>query len=70
MRRSRFIALGGTCLLVVALFIAPSMQATVLGVIGDVAESSMKSLIKPFWPIGHSKCFNLDRFDPTCPRCL
>jgi hypothetical protein len=30
----------------------------------------MKSLIKPFWPFGHSKCFNLDRFDPTCPHCL
>lgn len=69
MRRSRFIAMGGTCLLAVVLFIAPSMQA-ITDTIGNVAEGSMKSLIKPFWPFGHSKCFNLDRFDPTCPHCL
>lgn len=70
MRRSRFIAMGGTCLLTVALLITPSVQTLAMGAIGNVVEGSMKSLIKPIWPFGHSKCFNLDRFDPTCPQCL
>jgi hypothetical protein len=69
MTRSRFIAMGLTCLLAVVLFIAPSMEA-ITGAIGDVAESSMKSLTRPLWPFAHGKCFNLDRFDPTCPHCL
>ena len=70
MTRSRSIAMGGTCLLAVVLLITPSMQAIALDAIGNVAEGSMKSLIQPFWPFGHGKCFNLDRFDPTCPQCL
>jgi hypothetical protein len=62
--------MGGTCLLAVALLITPSMQAIVLDAIGDVADASIKNLIRPLWPFGHGNCLNLDRFDPTCPHCL
>ena len=24
----------------------------------------------PCWVLDHSRCFSLDRFDPTCPQCM
>jgi hypothetical protein len=70
MKYSKSIAIAGTCVLALGLFVAPSVQGAALDAIGTFAENTGKVLLQPLWPFAHGKCFTLDRFDPTCPRCL
>ena len=70
MTRSKSIALAGTCVLAAVLLLSPSVQEVAMDAVGTVAESAARSLLRPFWPFGHGKCFTVDRFDPTCPQCL
>ena len=70
MKHSKSIAKAGACVLAGVLLVTPSVQSTALEAIGAISESAVKGLLQPFWPFEHGKCFTLDRFDPTCPRCL
>jgi hypothetical protein len=70
MTLSKSIAIAGTYLLAAVLLLTPSVQSMALEAIGTITESAAKSVIHQFWPFEHGKCFTLDRFDPTCPRCL
>lgn len=58
---------SATCVLVLLMIMSPSAQAFVVDAVGTFAENSVRSLL---WPLGHGKCFNLNRLDPTCPQCL
>jgi len=70
MTRARSIAMAGSCVLAAVLLFTPSVQGVAEDAIGIVAESAVKSLLRPLWPFGRGKCFNLGRFDPTCLRYL
>jgi hypothetical protein len=70
MKHSKFIAMTGACVLAAVLLVTPSVQAMGMEAIETITESAVKGLLHPFWPFEHGKCFTLDRFDPTCPRCL
>jgi hypothetical protein len=58
------------CALVFAVFARPAGRAVVLASLVHVAEIGLKILRLPCWIVDHSKCFSLDRFDPTCPPYL
>jgi hypothetical protein len=38
--------------------------------LGDFAEITERVARFPFWLVDHSRCFPLDRLDPTCPQCI
>jgi hypothetical protein len=46
----------------------PIGRAVALASMVRVAEVSTKVLRLPCWIVDHSKCFSLDRLDPTCPH--
>jgi hypothetical protein len=58
------------CALATATLATPTGRAVVLVSLVRVAEVGSKILRLPCWIVDHSKCFNLDRLDPTCPQCL
>ena len=58
------------CALVVAILTTHAGRAVALASLVRVAEVSSKILRLPCWIVDHSKCFTLDRLDPTCPQCL
>lgn len=62
--------ISATCLIAFVLIMLPSNQAFVIDAIGTFTEESVRRFIHPLWPLGHGKCFNLNRLDPTCPQCL
>lgn len=68
--RSSLIAIAGAALLALVLVISSSAQSSVVDTVGSFAEISVKALLRPLWPFGRGKRFNLDRLDPTCPQCL
>jgi hypothetical protein len=70
MTRLKSIAIIGPYVLAVVLLVTPSVQAMALETIETITESAVKGILHPFRPFEHGKCFTLDRFDPTCPRCL
>jgi hypothetical protein len=58
------------CVLVTATLATPTGRAVALASLVRVAEAGTKVLRLPCWIVDHSKCFNLDRLDPTCPQCM
>jgi hypothetical protein len=64
------VAKAGAGVLVAVVLVTPSMEAMAVEAVDAITESAVKGLLHPFWPFEHGKCFTLDRFDPTCPRCL
>jgi hypothetical protein len=36
----------------------------------DFAEITERVARFPCWLVDHSRCFPLDRLDPTCPQCI
>ena len=68
--RRRLVTGIAVCALVAAILVTPTGRAVVLGSLVHVAEIGSKILRLPCWIVDHSKCFNLDRLDPTCPQCL
>ncbi len=70
MTRRRLITGISVCALVTATFATPTGRAVVLVSLVHVAEIGSKLLRLPCWILDHSKCFNLDRLDPTCPQCM
>ena len=68
--RRRLVSGIAVCALVAAILVTPTGRAVVLGSLVHVAEIGSKILRLPGWIVDHSKCFNLDRLDPTCPQCM
>jgi hypothetical protein len=56
--------------LATATLATPSGRTVVLASLVHVAEVGSGILRLPCWIVDHSKCFSLDRLDPTCPQCL
>jgi hypothetical protein len=70
MTRRRLVTGIAVCALVAATLATPTGRAVVLVSLVHVAEIGSKILRLPCWLVDHSKCFNLDRLNPTCPQCL
>jgi len=70
MTRRRLVTGVAVCALVAATLATPTGRAVVLVSLVHVAEIGSKILRLPCWIVDHSKCFNLDRLDPTCPQCM
>jgi hypothetical protein len=70
MTRRRLVTGIAICALVAATLATPTGRAVVLVSLVHVAEIGSKILRLPCWIVDHSKCFNLDRLDPTCPQCM
>jgi hypothetical protein len=60
----------GTCAFALALLGTPAERTVALGALVDFAEITAKVFRIPCWITDHSRCFSLDRFDPTCPQCM
>jgi hypothetical protein len=58
---------GALALVVLA---TPAGRNVALSALVDFAEVTAKVFRIPCWITDHSKCFSLDRFDPTCPQCM
>jgi hypothetical protein len=68
--RRRLLAGIVAFVLALAIVATPTGRAVALVSLVHVAEVSAKILRLPCLLLDHSKCFTLDRFDPTCPQCL
>jgi hypothetical protein len=61
-----------TAMIVLALtaVATPIGQRIVVSGLVELAEVTERIVRFPCWVLDHSRCFSLDRFDPTCPQCL
>ncbi len=68
--RRRLMAGIVASVLALAVLATPTGRAVALASLVHVAEAGTKILRLPCWIVDHSKCFSLDRLDPTCPQCM
>ena len=68
--RRRLVAGGVASVLALAIVATPAGRVVVLASLVHVAEIGTKILRLPCHLFDHSKCFSLDRLDPTCPQCM
>jgi hypothetical protein len=68
-RRRLFVnaSLVALALLVLAM---PATQNVLACASNEFAEITERALHFPCTLLDHSKCFTLDRLDPTCPQCM
>jgi hypothetical protein len=68
---SRTLVVGiALCTLATATLATPTGRAVVVVSLVRVAEAGTKVLRLPYWNVDRSKCFSLDRLNPTCPPYL
>ena len=70
MTRRRIVIGIAACALATVTLATPTGRAVVDVSLVRVAEAGTKVLRLPYWNVDHSKCFSLDRMDPTCPPYL
>jgi hypothetical protein len=70
MARRRLVTGISVCALATATFATPTGCAVVVVLLVRVAEAGIRVLRLPYWNVDRSKCFSLDRMDPTCPPYL
>jgi hypothetical protein len=68
--RRRLVTGIAVCALATATLATPTGRAVVVVLLVRVAEAGTKVLRLPYWNVDHSKCFSLDRMNPTCPPYL
>ena len=68
--RRKFMAWTVTIVLSVAAAGMPFGQWIAIGGLVQFGQITERVARFPCWLVDHSRCFSLDRFDPTCPQCL
>lgn len=68
--RHRFVANIALVALAILILALPATQNILACALDECAEITERVLHFPRTLLDHSKCFTLDRFDPTCPQCL
>ncbi len=48
----------------------PTARNVSVAALVDFAEITERVARFPCWLVDHSRCFPLDRLDPTCPQCI
>lgn len=61
---------AGLFALAVALFATPVGRSVAATAFVDFIEVTERVVRFPCWVMDHSRCFSLDRLDPTCPQCM
>ena len=56
--------------LTLAIVITPTARTMAVSALLEFVEITERIARLPRWIVDHSKCFSLDRFDPTCPQCM
>lgn len=69
-RRRKFVAWVAMFTLTLASMATPAGRSLAVSALVEFAEITEKAVRFPCWLVDHSRCFSLDRFDPTCPQCL
>lgn len=70
MNRRRLLINAALIALAVIVLALPATQNILACALDEFAENTERALHFPCTLLDHSKCFTLDRFDPTCPQCL
>jgi hypothetical protein len=68
--RRNFMAWTAMILLSVAGIITPIGQSIVMRGFAELVQITARIVRVPCCLLNHSRCFSLDRLDPTCPQCL
>jgi hypothetical protein len=69
-RLRRFTSYAAVIVLATLVLRTPAAQSVVTGGLVEFADMSARILRLPCWLMDHTRCFSLDRFDPTCPQCM
>jgi hypothetical protein len=67
--RRKFIA-EAAVLVTFAMVAVPTGRRVSVSALLDFVEIAEKVARLPCWLADHSRCFSLDRLDPTCPQCM
>jgi len=64
--------LAGVAAFVLALSIVatPTGRSVAASAVVDFVEITERVAHFPCWLVDHSRCFSLDRLEPTCPQCI
>ena len=68
--RRRFGVHATVIVLAIAALSTPAAQSVMFGGVVKFAGITERILRLPCCLLDHTRCFSLDRFDPTCPQCL
>ena len=66
----RFAAYAVLGVLVLFALRMPAAQGVIVGGLVGFADFTERLVRFPCGLLDHSRCFSLDRFDPTCPQCV
>lgn len=56
--------------LVIVVLRMPAAHRVIVGGLVEFANITGQVMRFPCWLLDHSRCFSLDRLDPTCPQCM
>ena len=48
----------------------PDGRGAAVNATSELIETTERIMRFPCWLVDHSRCFSLDRLDPTCPQCI
>ena len=68
--RRKFIAEAAVLVLTFAMVAVPTGRRVSVSALLVFVEITEKVARLPCWLVDHSRCFSLDRLDPTCPQCM
>jgi hypothetical protein len=68
--RHKVIAGAAVLVLMLAIVATATGRSVIVSALLDFFEISERVARLPLWIVDHSRCFSLDRFDPTCPQCM
>jgi hypothetical protein len=68
-RRKMIVGIG-MCALALAVAATPAGRSVAATALVDFVEITERVVRFPCWIVDHSRCFSLDRLDPTCPQCM
>ncbi len=71
-RISRHKLIAGAAVLVMTLttIATPAARNVAVAALVSFAEVTGRVARFPCWLLDYSRCFSLDRLDPTCPQCI
>ncbi len=56
--------------LALAIVATPTGRGAAVSATSELVETTERIMRFPCWLVDHSRCFSLERLDPTCPQCI
>jgi len=66
----KFIAGAAVFALALTIAATPAGRQVAVGTLVDFVGITERVARFPCWLVDRSRCFSLDRLDPTCPQCI